>query len=294
MKRTRRAIILSVCSCIFAFSGLSSCRERNKSAPENGYVHDRVLEKKTLRVGYVVVSPTCIKDPNTGKMSGIFVEVLEAAAANLGLRVEWAEEVGWQTIAEGLPSRSDRYDMVGSSVWANADRAKVADFSVPVFYSPVGAWVRTNDHRFDQNLKTLDSKQMHIATIDGEISADIAKQRFPAASLFSLPQLSDLSQMGLEVIQGRADVVFWEPSIGAAFLKNHPGALRNIAIDRPVRVYPTSFMLPANDQPFRRMLDTALQELHNNGFIDRVLSKYEPTEGAFFYRVARPYESPSR
>jgi len=209
------------------------------------------------------------------------------------VRIEWAEEVGWQNMIEGLPSRSDHYDMIGSSVWANAERGKFADFSVPIFFSPVGAFVRADDHRFDTNIGNLNSKAVRVAVIDGEISADIARQRFPSASLFTLPQLSDLSQMGLEVIQGRADVVFWEPSVAATFLKNHPGTLRNIAVNRPVRVYATCFMLSPQDQRFRRMLDVALLELHNNGFVDAVLSKYEPSPSAFFYRLARPYESPT-
>jgi hypothetical protein len=36
------------------------------------------------------------------------------------------------------------------------------------------------------------------------------------------------------------------------------------------------------------MLDVAIEDLLNSGYVDKVLDKYEPYPGTF-YRVARPY-----
>ena len=54
-----------------------------------------VIKSGKLRCGYVAYSPGCLKDPNTGELSGIGIDSIKMVAKNLGLQVEWAEEVGW-------------------------------------------------------------------------------------------------------------------------------------------------------------------------------------------------------
>src|ERR1039458_8039271 len=64
---------------------------------------DRVLKRGVIRAGYAIYPPASFKDPNTGKISGICVDVLEEAAKNLGLKVEWTEEVPWVSPAPESP-----------------------------------------------------------------------------------------------------------------------------------------------------------------------------------------------
>jgi len=54
---------------------------------------------------------------------------------------------------EGLDS--NRYDLVPTGVWPNSSRARHASFSVPLFYSGVGVWLRSNDNRFNNNCPLL-------------------------------------------------------------------------------------------------------------------------------------------
>jgi len=49
----------------------------------------------------------------------------------------------------------------------------------------------------------------------------------------------------------------------------------------------------SNDEPkLRDMLDTGLQNLENNGFINLLIKKWGRTPGAF-YSVAQPYALPA-
>jgi carboxyl-terminal processing protease len=111
-----------------------------------------VLDKGEIRVGYLVYPPSIIKDPNTGELSGIFYEAIEEVGSNLNLEINWIEEVTVGTMLEGL--RVGRYDIVGSGIWPNAARARHADFSIPLYYSAIGVYVRSGDDRFsdDQEL----------------------------------------------------------------------------------------------------------------------------------------------
>jgi hypothetical protein len=71
-------------------------------------VYDRVMKSQTIRCGYGLWSVYLHKDPNTGKMGGIYYDYMEALGKNLGLKIEWTEEVGWGDYIAGL--KGDRFD----------------------------------------------------------------------------------------------------------------------------------------------------------------------------------------
>lgn len=285
------ALVISIAAHFLLQKVGPSASSAHPTAPAT--VYDHVIKSGVIRTGYVIYPPGSIKDPNTGKLSGIFVEALEQAASNMGLKVQWAEEVGWGSMIEGL--NTGRYDLVGTQVWANSTRGKTADFTVPLFFSGIGVYVRANEHRFDGDLSKLNSPEVRIATIDGEMSTIISKQDYPRAKTVSHPQLSDNSQILLDVVNGKADVTFVEPYIALLFLKNNPSTVRNLASQHPIRIFPNSMMLQKGDVRLKTMLDTALTELLNTGKIDELMRKYVPSQGTF-YPVAYPYrvEAPTQ
>ncbi len=289
MKRSIINILASVGLSLFVF-GCSGSVVRQIDANNNS-VYDRVMKSGVIRCGYVFYSPICMKDPKTGELCGIGIDTLELAAKNLGLKVEWTEEVGWGSMIEGL--ETNRYDLVASLAWANSTRAREADFSKPLYYSPIFAYVRKGDRRLDGNIAALNSPKFTIATIDGETAAVIAKEEFPQAKISSLPQLAEATQMMLTVTTGKADVNLTEPSIIAEFMKNNPGTLDQVKTDGPLRVYPDCWLFKRGQMEFKNMMDTALEQLINSGAVDKIISKYEP-EPNVFYRVAIPYQLPAK
>jgi polar amino acid transport system substrate-binding protein len=249
------------------------------------------MQQGKIRCGYVLYTPGCLKDPNTGKLSGIGIDTLELVAKNLGLRVEWTEEVGWGSMIEGL--QTSRYDMVATPVWTNANRARLADFSNSLFYSPIFAYIKRGDKRFSgQDLDKINSDRYSIATIDGETAEIIAREDFPKAKTVSLPQLTDLSQLVLTVSSGKADVTFMEPASAADFIKHNPNAVEALNTQRPIRVFPNCWMFKRGQMEFKNMIDTALNQLINSGTVDKIIGKYEPAPHTLF-RDALPYQAPT-
>jgi len=176
------AIILAGCS---VNSGTLS------SIPKES-LYDRVLRSGKIRAAYAVYPPFCMKDPNTGKMSGIGVEALELIAKKLGLTVEYTEEVGWGSMIEGL--QTNRYDILACPGWTNPRRAKMAAFSKPICYQPVFAYARTGDQRF-VNLENINSPSITTSSIDGTTEDFIAQHDFPLAKHLTMPQLTDISKV---------------------------------------------------------------------------------------------------
>ncbi len=230
-----------------------------------------------------------MKDPNTGKLSGIGVEVLEKVAEKLSLEIVWAEEVGWGSMLEGL--QTNRYDIIATPVWTNANRAKLVDFSKPLYYSPLLAYVKAGDKRFGNDVAKFDSPKVKVATIDGETAEVIAMADFPKSQKVSLPQLTDVSQMLMTVSTGKADVTFTEPALAISFLKTNPNSIEPVKTDNPIRIFPNCWTFQRGQYEFKSMTDTVLEELINSGFVDKVVAKYEPARGTL-YRVAPGYIKP--
>src|SRR5262249_13075574 len=82
----------------------------DKEAARPPTAFERVTASGTLRCAYIVIPPRFVKDPQTGGFSGIAYDIVEEMAKSLNLKVDWAEEVNFGTLAEGL--KTGRYDAV--------------------------------------------------------------------------------------------------------------------------------------------------------------------------------------
>jgi polar amino acid transport system substrate-binding protein len=274
-------LLLVLCSTISCQQDSNALRQSKET------VYDRVMRTGTLRAAYISYPPALMKDTATGKITGIFAEALERAAENMGLKVQWTEEVGWGAQIEGL--QADRYDIIGSPVWANPTRGKLTTLSIPLYYSGIGAWVRSDDNRFDHDLGAINTEAVQIATIDGETGDLIARTQFSRAKRHSLPQLTDISQLFLEVTNKKADLLFAEPYFAYKFLEANPKSVKNVAAERPVKVLGNCYMMKLNEPLLKHALDISLQDLLGSGYVDELLNKYEPFPNTF-YRVAEPYK----
>ncbi len=249
----------------------------------------RVMRTGTLRCAYFVVPPEFIKDPNTGKLSGIGYEVTEAAGRLLGLHIDWTEEVGVGEMTTGLST--GRYDAVCSSVFNRAPLARQADFTVPFMYTPVGIFVRADDHRFDKSAAAINDAAVSIAIIDGDTSQEVSSLDFPKAQKHSMPLNVDVSMLLENVAVRKSDVAFTYMANFFRYDQANPGKLKAIFRDKPIRAFGNTIMLPHREEELKSMLNVALSELVNGGIVESIIAKYEPYPGAY-YRVSTSYRAP--
>ena len=286
-KYMRVAVIgLFVGIIALAFSLVAVTHVSGSFANSNDIV-PQILSSGVLRACYTIYPPDFEKDPKTGDFSGIFYDITQAMAHNLGLKVELTKEVGYGDIFTALDAH--QCDVFIGSVWPSSSRAKAGYFTEPAFYSAIYAYGRPDDHRFDNNLSAINSSSIRIAVIDGELEDIIAQTDYPNAQRISLPQLSSFSQNLLNITSGKADVTFIEKSVTDAFLKEHPGALRQLSAT-PVRVFGNVFAVQRGQTDLQNLLNVSLNELIYSGQVDSILKKYEITPDEFL-RVAPPYKA---
>jgi len=84
----------------------------------------------------------------------------------------------------------------------------------------------------------------------------------------------------------KADVLFAEPYFAYEYLKSNPGTVKNIAVEKPIRALGNCYMFKKGEFQYKQMLDVAIEDLLNSGFVDDLLKKYEPAPNTF-YRVAK-------
>jgi len=279
------AVILSAAVACGIGYGFGQRASSPQTASVQESVYDRVIKSGTLRCGYVVVRPSLSRDPNSGELSGISYDIMTQLGKELGLKIEWVEETSFATMAESL--NSNRFDMACTVVWSSTPRGKASAFTIPLYYSAINAYARADDLRFDTIL-SFNNPELTIATIDGSSAASIAREDAPTAKTYSLPDLTDTSQVLVAVTEKKADITFSEEAQVAVFLANNPNAVRNLTPAQPVRLYANRLSMKMGEEKLARMIDNGLHNLLNTGFIDRVLDKHADPKA--YRRVVKSYQ----
>jgi polar amino acid transport system substrate-binding protein len=249
---------------------------------------NRVRDAHTLRAAFIDYPPSMTVDPNTKAKGGIMPEVIAEAAKAMGLQVSYVEETTFASMIDTL--ESGRADIVVSGIWPSSSRALRGDFSRVVYYSPVYAYARSNDTRFDNNLAAAKNISVRIATIDGELSSIVAQADYPGTPTVSLPQQADVTQLLLQLTSRKADITFVEPAIADQFLAKNPGSIRRVAGVEPVRLFPNTFLFRKGDTGLRDAVNIAILELTNSRRLDAIVKPYDP-DGAHFI-LPKPPVSP--
>ncbi|NTU76598.1 MAG: transporter substrate-binding domain-containing protein, partial [Alphaproteobacteria bacterium] len=166
-------------------------------------------------------------------------------------------------------------------------RAREADFTTPVLYSPIYMYVRQDDTRFDQDFERANQPDVTFAIMDGEFSSVAANENFPKAKQTSVLQLLNSADLYMAVAGKKADAVVQDPFTFEAYNKNNPGVLR-AAGNKPLRVLSAGIPLPANEPAFKAMLDTTLDYLLDSGFVEKLCKKYEGNTR--YFRPAKHYQ----
>ncbi|MCB9988547.1 MAG: transporter substrate-binding domain-containing protein [Rhodospirillales bacterium] len=235
-------------------------------------VYDRILASGKIRCGYAISPPVMVKDPNTGAMSGLDVEIWNEIGKELGLEIEWTVEVGWGSFIEDL--RVGRADAFCSELWPDPARSKFLSLAGPVIFSFVDAYVRADDYRFEGDLSKINDPSVKIPAIDGDVSVTMAKNGFPKAGIDSLPQMATLSEMFMSVLTKKSDVLFVEQAHLTALDENNRGKIRKVEGVPHAFTYASYYGVIAGETQLRDMIQLALRTMKNDGRLEKLAKKY--------------------
>lgn len=284
MKNLSQILIAALVAVLVSYSVVNYAKPT--AAPVQPATASKLLEK--IHCGYVVYPPYFIKDPKTGQFSGIFYDLTQKISEETGIPVEWSFESSFGGAPTDLAYK--KFDAFCSGIWADPKRARVAALSIPAFYTPILAYVRTDDARFDNKTLTdlVSDPKLKTAVVDGEFSDIIRKSMFPSAQVLAEPQNTSVSQLAEDVALGKADITFIERAVANDYAKANPGKIKQLAIG-PLHLGENVWAFNHDDRILLELFDTAIRKLNNDGYTDKIIQKYEIAPGSF-YRVAKPYE----
>lgn len=233
---------------------------------------ERVVRTNTIRCGYAMSPPVMEKDPNTGALYGFDYDLWQEIGKELALKIEFTEEVGYGNFIEGL--RTGRYDAFCSEIWPDPTRAKHLSLTInPVLYSFLKTFVRADDHRFDKDLELVNSPDVSVPAIEGDVSVSMVTGRFPKAKIYYLPQTASVSEAIESIKTKKADIIFLDQAMMNDFEKQNPGVLR--ALDHPSPyVFSSYFSVKGGEIQLRDMIDLALRKIIDDGRLERLAKKY--------------------
>jgi ABC-type amino acid transport substrate-binding protein len=284
--RIINTFLILICALVAGYGGarLAAPPDKTASITQRESVYERVMRTSELRCGYMLYEPMVYKDPNSGTFSGVAVDLAAELGKLLNIKFIWAEETGWGTAIEGL--RTGRYDALCVGFWRLAIEGKYLYYTQPFAYSLNEILVRANDTRFDGDLAAINAAQVRIVSVDGMEASRIARRDFAQAQLIELPNLQSDSDMMEAVANNKADVTFIEAATSDRYMSANPGKLKKLKLPAPIRIFQNTFALP-QDERLKAMLDTALNELIENGGMDIILDRYDPTRKTLL-RIKRP------
>lgn len=275
----KHSLFLLVLIAVFSLPFTAQAQDRQS-------VYDRVMESGKIRCGYAVAPPYISLDVNTGEMGGMMYEYVEQMAENLGLEVDWTEEVGWGDYITALQSR--RIDAFCVGATRIASRALHVDFLSPVMFMRADIFIRADDNRFEEDTRLLNDPEITFVVMEGDIYEKIMRRDFPEAQFLTLTQMTQGSDLMMSIHSGKADATITEVLWTKTYTDSNPGQIRRLTIDDPYDVSPFAISVLAGEDRFRRMLENATMEMIDNGTIDQIIDKVD-AEGTYIMRPARPY-----
>ena len=250
---------------------------------------DRVMRTGTLHCGFIPWPPGFDVDVVTGAAKGPAKELFESIIKLAGWKVQFVQ-MALGDNAQDL--NNGKIDAVcADGPWTIA-RIKFVDYTTPAAYTPVMVYVRAGEKRF-HGYSDLDNAKVTLVGIDGDISTDLALLRFPKAKLHTLSNLTDPSQMLIDVADGKEDAVILDPVTADHYMRNNPGKIRMLT-PQALAVYPVEMSVRRGETQLQQTLDRATEMASNIGLIDKMLLNYDPLSRKYLYAPLKTYSVPGK
>ncbi|MBM3732972.1 MAG: amino acid ABC transporter substrate-binding protein [Acidimicrobiia bacterium] len=218
----------------------------------------RVTKSKKLRVciwpEYYAISH---KNPTTGKLQGIDIDVAQALGKELGAEVQFVETSFGAFIAD---MQADKCDICMFGLGATLPRARAVEFSEPYIVTSIYGVTR-KDHPKIKKWADLDQDGLVVAVALGSYVETFMKGYLKKAKVLSVQPPA--TREG-EVAARRADILMTDYPIAKKLESLHDWALI-VAPTEPLAVTPYAYAIPQGDQVWLNYINLFVQTLKRDG-----------------------------
>lgn len=223
-------------------------------------IHDRGV----LRVGYTPNSLPFAFVNGHGDLAGFDIAHAHRLAKALKCELEFVP-FSYSEIAQALRER--RFDIAMSSVSLTESRLAAIDFTRP--YLTVNAALVMRDHLRANwiNPEQTADRGARIAVVRGSSYAELAKSRFPWATLIEIDSRREFFESNV------ADVHLTTAEQGAAWTLLYP-SFSVVMTEKPLGKDPLAYAIPQGEPAFREYLNQWLTIIELNGFAEEEYNRW--------------------
>nr|WP_235533640.1 MULTISPECIES: ABC transporter substrate-binding protein [unclassified Roseateles] len=230
-------------------------------------VSQRIRDSGQLRVciwpDYYGVS---LRDPRTGRLSGIDIDLSAAFAADLKVKPVYVDS-SFATLVDDL--LGDRCDVAMFAVGVTPQRAQTLRFSRPYLESDIYA-VTTRSSRVVQRWEDLDRPGVRIAVQAGTFMEPVMAATLKHANLVTV-RPPDTRERELEA--GRVDAFVTDYPYSRRLLDNADWA-RLVAPTAPFSVLPYAYAVKPGDAAWLNTVDSFVARIQKDGRLQAAAKRH--------------------
>ena len=228
---------------------------------------ERIKRLGVLKIGSTSTGvPTTFLDTETGKISGIMVDVGQAIADHLGVELE-VVETPWASLIPSLQSK--KIDLICAAMSITEKRKQVIDFSDPIYPYAEALVVKESD---TNNYEGIDDiRELKIGAQVGTIYAEgLEKQGIKNLKIYD--SIQDIFR---EINIGRIDAGVVDAPVGGWLIKTKPEfKVRMVKSYVPVWRTQIGAGVHKDNKDLLEEVNKAVKKLHEEGKIEEILAKW--------------------
>jgi polar amino acid transport system substrate-binding protein len=214
-----------------------------------------------------------------GNPSGVGVDLAHALADYLHRPLK-IENMPFEGLIPAL--KTDRIDLIISSMTATAERAKSIDFSDP--YLSTGLAILTKKNSPIQSIADIDKPGTIVVVKTGTTAATYAHDHFKNATTLALEQDTACA---LEVEQGKADAFLYDQMSIYQFAKKNPDTTHGLL--EPFQKESWAIGIRKGNTDLENQVNTFLKDFKANGGFDKLGDKYLKDDKEAFRKMGFPF-----
>jgi len=225
-------------------------------------------QDKVLKVGSTPTGvPFTFLDTKTNTIQGIMVDLINAIAADAGLKVE-VEGMTFSTLIPSLTS--NKIDIIAAAMYITPPRKEVIDFSNPIYTYGEGLFVSKKDTK--EYAKLDDMKGFTVGAQKGTAYVEPLEK----SGLFKEVKIYDnIPSIIADVNAGRIQAGFADKPIVAYNLQQglFPET-RLVTGYKSTIVGSVGIGVRKTDADLLKKINASLEKLQKNGAVDKILAKW--------------------
>lgn len=195
-----------------------------------------------------------------GKIKGFDADIMDEIAKRGEFKYEWVN-MNFDGLISALQSK--KADMVIAGMTLNEERQKYVNFSVP-YIKPAVSLIALKSNS-TTSIEEFNNKKFGVEL--GTTEADIIKGKFPDAII--VPFSSNTASV-LALKSQKIDAILFDSKVAESYVKNNP----DIKIVGEAAGEEKAMAFNLKDTEVHNKVNTILQEMLNDGTIDKLKEKY--------------------